>query len=101
MNSVQKEDEARFLREVLVYRDDYRRRQAEALAEERARRHSNGEVYVAGCWVPSAYVAQVVRELQRRDRIMFVEIVVGLVLITVAAYVFWRLFAFLLLPNLG
>ena len=101
MDSASRKGESHFLREVLLYRESYRRSQLQALAEERDQRHAQGEVYIAGCWVPEGEALKIVRELRRRDRIVFVEVILLLILFAYIAFVVWWIFAFLLLPDFG
>ena len=95
------EDESRFLREVLLYREEYRKSRSLALDKEREQKHARGEVYVSGCWVPEGEVGKIVRELRRRDRIVVVEVVLLLIVFVFVAFVIWRIFVILLLPDFG
>jgi len=101
MDPVRRKAESDFLREVLLYREEYQRSQSQALSEEREQRHAQGQVYIAGCWVPAGEVDKIVRELRRRDRIVLVEVILLLILLVFVAFVAWRIFVILLLPDLG
>jgi len=98
MKRAQRESESRFLERLMSYRDAYRNRRAAELIEERARRHARDEVYVAGCWIVRTEAGRVARGLQRREVLVFVEIVVLLVLLVAVAAGLWWLFGFLFLP---
>jgi hypothetical protein len=98
MNRAQRENESRLLEKVARYRQEYRSSRAEALMEERERRHANGEVYIAGCWVARSDVSKVASRLQRRESVVLFETLILLVFVTAVATGLWRLFAFLMLP---
>lgn len=98
MNRVRRENEPRFLDQVVRYRGEYRSGRSAALSEERERRHADGEVYIAGCWVSRTEAGRVAQGLQRHEFLTFFEIVVLLVVLVGIARGLWWLFAFLLLP---
>jgi hypothetical protein len=98
MNSTRWELEARLLERVAQYRREYRSAREAALAEERERRHANGEVFFAGDWVPRSASEKIAQAFQRRELITLFEILLLLIfLIAVALGLCWA-FAFLFLP---
>jgi hypothetical protein len=98
MNRARRESESRFLEQVALYREEYRRRHVAEVHEERERRHASGEVYFAGCYVPRAEVGRVAQGLQRHEFLAFFEILVLVVILGGIASGLWQLFVFLLLP---
>lgn len=98
MNRVSRENESRFFEQVVLYREEYRKSRSAALNEERERRHADGEVYIAGYWVPRTEAWRVAQGLQRKEFLAFFEILALLILLVVIARGVWWLFAFLLLP---
>jgi hypothetical protein len=98
MKRPQRDGESQFLERVMSYRDEYRSRRATELVEERVRRHEGDEVYVAGCWILRTQADRVAGGLQERERLIFGEIVVLLVLLVAVAAGLWRLFGLLFLP---
>ena len=98
MNRVRRENESRFLERVALYREEYRSGHAAIVNEERERRHTSGEVYFAGCWVPRTEAGRVVRSFQRHEFLAFFEIFVLVVILGGIALGIWRLFVLLLLP---
>jgi hypothetical protein len=98
MKRAQHENESRFLDRLMSYRDEYRNRRAAEVNDERARRHTCDEVYMAGCWIHRTVAEQVARGLQKHGLLMFLEIVVLLVLSVAVAAGIWWLFGFLFLP---
>ena len=98
MNNVQLENESRLLERVALYREEYRGNRISELKEERERRHANGEVYFAGCWVPRGEAGRVARACERREVVTLVEIVVLFAVLIGIAVGWSNLFAFLVLP---
>ena len=93
-----RQEEAQLLERVARYREEYCAGRVAALNEERQRRHTNGEVYIAGSWVRGADADRVVRALQRHERLAFVEIVFVLVVLVAIALILWLIFVVVLLP---
>lgn len=98
MDRVRREDESRFLERVALYREEYRSGRSAAVNQERERRHTSGEVYIAGCWVPRTEAWRVARCLQRQEFLTFFEMLVLLTVLVAIALGSWWLFGFLLLP---
>ena len=98
MNRMRLENESRFLERVVLYRGEYRGARTAAVNEERERRHANGEVYFAGCWVPRPEAGRVAHGFQRQELLTFFEIVVLLAILLGLAQGLCWLFAFLFLP---
>ena len=92
------ENETRFLERVALHRQEYHSIRAAAVSEERERRHANGEVYYAGCWVPRSKVAGIARSFQRHELLTLFEIVVLLAVLLGLAQGLCSVFAFLFLP---
>lgn len=92
------EEEVTFLERVAQYREEYRTSRDALLKDERAAGHASGEVYVAGVWVPQGRVDEVSRMLQRREYLVFAEIVVLMVALIALAIGESQLFAFLFMP---
>lgn len=98
MNRIQLEDESRFLERIARYREEYRSNRAAAVNDERTRRHSSNEVFIAGNWVSRADAERVARGVAKHELVTFIEIAVLLVLLVLVAAALWWLFKFLLLP---
>ncbi len=101
MGRVQRTNESRFLNQVVRYRVEYRNTRAAALREERERRHAAGEVCVEGCWIAREDADRAARGLQRHEMLAFLEIAALLIVLLATAYGAWRLFLWLLVPEIG
>lgn len=91
-------EEKEALQRIEEYRESYRKRLEEAAAAEAERRSADGEVCIAGCWVPESQAARVRNGLNLRWAIALLEVWAAVALTIAVAYGLWWLFEFLFLP---
>jgi hypothetical protein len=98
MNTAAAQEEFQLLERVARYQKDYRTERATAIKQERERRHEEGAVYVAGCWVPREEAARVDLGMRRHERLVLFELGIFLALLCLFVFLLWVVFGFLLLP---
>lgn len=91
-------EEKRVIEELMRYQVEYAARHMASLVEERARRHAQGQVYLAGMWLPEADAEVAARGLRWREVRTCAELFVVLALLFGSAVVIWVLFDLLFLP---
>jgi hypothetical protein len=94
---IRKEEEA-LLSRIREFKKEFRERRVQELFNERIDRHSRGEVFFKGYWVPRERLSAILRSLRRKGLVIFIEVHLLFFTAILFSFLIWLIFKRFFLP---